>query len=130
MDVNNEATSFIVNANFCLKGKGGGEGEKRRERGRKGEEERGIREEGGERERERGERKEGRGKRRERRGESLLVIINQVTHWPLFINCLPQWLLWSQTETENQRLTISATLSPMTSLRRGDPKQDATPIPG
>ena len=56
VDVNNEATSFIVNANFCLKGKGGEkEEEKKRERGKR---ERRRRER---REREERERREGRG---------------------------------------------------------------------
>ena len=55
MDVNNEATSFIVNANFCLQGKGRGEGEERRRRRRREREER-ERERGGEKgERERRE---------------------------------------------------------------------------
>ena len=86
MDVNNEATSFIVNANFCLKGKGGGEGEKRRERGRKGEEERGIREEGGERERKRRE-KGGKGKEKgEERRE--LACYNQPSNTLAFVHKL------------------------------------------
>ena len=61
MDVNDKATSSIIDANFCLRGKEGGEGGgEEREAGRGKKE--GRREKGN----------EGKGKR----GVSLLVIIN------------------------------------------------------
>ena len=82
MDVKDKATSSIIDANFCLRGKGGGEGEEGREKreGRKGREKREGRRGKGEEGREKKEGRRGKGEEgRGKRGESLLVIINWST---------------------------------------------------